>query len=401
VWTVRNTVTPQFQTGSATPLLVREATGNALVTGRDMNGTTYGALMRADGSTQDTWTLLGGNGRGRELHGTAGADGLHVIYRDANPANVVHLSSATGGPWVFEGMPFPAASTDLDLGSTRNGEVYASFVNVNSAELHYWNGAAWAVQQAYPAQAGYRPDIMDQPLGDELNWAVYIPVVDTIRYVKGSQTVPFAFTAVVGPEMSPVWDLNVSGGIFEGVNALAGGVAAINGRTGSYNWDGGAWELFFPSSTGFTGYAGTWGRTMANSVQLSPGYLGFSAPTWFAHNLVGETLRIERTLIGEVITSFPQTLSDRESDPHRTVSAGFAWGGAASIGLICDFYGREPILEWGDFGLWENLKLPAGLDDASGAFMSCPQLIVGMDGRWHIVYHDLASDEIRCWSTLE
>ena len=79
---------------------------------------------------------------------------------------------------------------------------------------------------------------------------------------------------------------------------------------------------------------------------------------------------------------------------RRSVSAGYAWGGSA-VGLIASYDGEDVWFEWDNFGDWEDLPVPTGLEHASQ-----PELIVGRDGRWHIVYRHLFTGQIHCLSSL-
>ena len=82
------------------------------------------------------------------------------------------------------------------------------------------------------------------------------------------------------------------------------------------------------------------------------------------------------------------------NEERRTVSAGYSWGGGA-VGLISSYDGQHVWFEWDNFGDWEDLPLPGGLEH-----MCLPELIVGFDGRWHIVYRHLFTGEVLCLSTL-
>ena len=84
---------------------------------------------------------------------------------------------------------------------------------------------------------------------------------------------------------------------------------------------------------------------------------------------------------------------------YRTVSMASAWGGTG-LAIDCDTLGSAPIFAWSDYGDWERLDMPPGLDFGSGGYFSKPELIVGDDGRWHIVYHDYLTDTIMVRSTI-
>ena len=54
------------------------------------------------------------------------------------------------------------------------------------------------------------------------------------------------------------------------------------------------------------------------------------------------------------------------------------------------------FFEWSNFGDWEQLPLPQGMHDDS-----LHELVIGPDGRWHIIYRDYVNDDLRIISTVE
>ncbi|MCB1217453.1 hypothetical protein KDL44_08665 [bacterium] len=77
---------------------------------------------------------------------------------------------------------------------------------------------------------------------------------------------------------------------------------------------------------------------------------------------------------------------------ERTVSIVQARGYTAA-GIVAGSAGDRGYMEWSNFGNWEELPLP------EIPFMSKPELVVGSDGRWHIIYHDLINDDLMVVST--
>ncbi|MCB1217459.1 fibronectin type III domain-containing protein [bacterium] len=81
------------------------------------------------------------------------------------------------------------------------------------------------------------------------------------------------------------------------------------------------------------------------------------------------------------------------ADRRRTVSAAQGHG-YTGLGLISDMQGEDVRLEWSSWGQFERLSLP-GM-----GWSSMHEIVVGPDGRWHILYHDQASGNIYIWSTV-
>ncbi|MCH7471549.1 hypothetical protein IIA79_01155 [bacterium] len=403
LWTVRNTATVAYAPGANTALLVDASSGDALVTGRDANGDTYSEALPSGGGASVEWTLDGVLGQGREMHGAAGADGLHLIYRNIDPGLATHLHSPSAGPWIYQGNPFGSA-TDLDLGSTSLGEVYASFIDVNSVELHYWDGGMWIQQQAYPGLAGYRPSLSDQPYTELINWVPYLQVANVLRFVQGNQATPFTYNAVM-PEESPIWDgtVNNAGYSFSGYSellALAGGSSPTASDLGFFGLNSPQFTLKI-DSVALAGNNVTWGRILDSCVYDS--HPGTVRSYWVVYGSALDSIILEEgtsTLdnivrIGHGITFEDYLLTDL----RRTVSMGYTWGGAA-LALECDLFAEDPLFYWSNYGDWEELPLPSGLAFDEDGHMSMPELIIGTDGRWHIAYHDYMTDHIMVRSTL-
>jgi len=402
-WAVRGTTALEFGVKNNVTLIIEPGSTDAHATGYDLNAVTWQMLLPADGSpAQEEWKLQGARGQGREMHGTVGADGLHLIYRDEDPGLVYHLHSLTGSPWIFEGNPFSGA-TDLDLGATSEGEVYASgILSGNSAELHYWDGATWSMQLAWPTIAGFRPSLSDTRLEDIIHWAVYIQPTGNIRYAKGSQTTPFTFTAVA-PDVGPVWDGTVCNAGYSMSYAelftMAGSTAPSQSDFGLYGWyEPSFYEVLINTPVSPTPQ--DWGRVLDSCI-YSNGY-GTVRSFWVACATIGPSMIIDYYRDGERAIPLPHefTLGDfTQYDIRRTVSTAYAWGGTA-LGLNCDLFGQTPIFMWSDFGDWEPLPMPPGLNPGEGGYISKPELIVGDDGRWHILYHDYDTDQIMVRSTI-
>jgi hypothetical protein len=64
-----------------------------------------------------------------------------------------------------------------------------------------------------------------------------------------------------------------------------------------------------------------------------------------------------------------------------------------AVTLISNMGGEDTWFEWSNYGDWEQLPMP------EMEHMTMPELIVGMDGRWHIVYKNFLTDQIMCRST--
>ncbi|MCB1222245.1 hypothetical protein KDL30_16415, partial [bacterium] len=75
-------------------------------------------------------------------------------------------------------------------------------------------------------------------------------------------------------------------------------------------------------------------------------------------------------------------------------SACQAWG-STFVGLTADNLGRIQHLEWNKGNGFARLQVP----EVEGP-LSRPELLIGQDGRWHIIYRDYLADELRIISTI-
>ena len=142
------------------------------------------------------------------------------------------------------------------------------------------------------------------------------------------------------------------------------------------------------------------GRTIAASAYMGEIPVFPSEVAWVVSSNFLAPMRIERDYLSTGwTTELPYAGAGLDARPHevdyrRTVSADMAWGFTA-VGLMSNFGGSDVIFEWSNYGEWENLPLPEGIEH-----MTMPELVVGTDGRWHILYHNYELDRMMCISTL-
>jgi len=122
---------------------------------------------------------------------------------------------------------------------------------------------------------------------------------------------------------------------------------------------------------------------------------------WVANGGTFSSVIYESDILGERYIEIPYHPYELAltADTRRTVGMAYTRGGGA-VGLECDLFGKHPVFRWSNFGNWEDLPLPPGLNPGEGGYMSMPELLIGDDGRWHIIYHDYSTDFIMVRSTL-
>ena len=70
--------------------------------------------------------------------------------------------------------------------------------------------------------------------------------------------------------------------------------------------------------------------------------------------------------------------------------------GNTAVGIGSGALGDVGFFEWSNYGDWEALPVPDGMEHGS-----LHELVVGPDGRWHIIYRDYVNDDLRILSTIE
>ena len=95
-----------------------------------------------------------------------------------------------------------------------------------------------------------------------------------------------------------------------------------------------------------------------------------------------------------MLTELPMQADPTVMDGRRTVSTCMAYG-VTAVTLLASIDGKDAYFEWSNYGEWEKLSLPPNMRKMGG-----PELLIGRDGRWHIIYKNYETDQIFCRSTL-
>jgi hypothetical protein len=394
---VRNTQTRTLASDAQFGLLMDDA-GIAHIIAAENTGNIFISRLDPDGTNTAAANLPGSSGQGFEMHAAAGSDGLHALFLNRATHTDRHFRGTNNGvTWTAQPPPVDAMCFDLDLAGNSLGEVYASCNFAGTAILKYWDGTAWIGQQSFPTAIGYRSDISDEPYSPLIRWAAYQNASDTLQFCSGSQPGGVMASGGATPGHGPIWDMSASSALGGLVYAAGGGPNAAQSAIDLYTWGATVYYQVAFQNQG-NDHPDTWGRTLANGAWED--YYGDPHICLFAaHEGSYKTLRSD--LVGGTFQSTmrPWTLQQEDYELRHTASATYNWGGSLA-GLMCNFIGSEAYMEWSSFGDWEDLPLPAALRPENGAHISCPELFTGRDGRWHIIYHDLDTDEVRCVSTL-
>lgn len=329
----------------------------------------------------------GQDSQGRFLSAAAGYDGLHVAQ--VVQGKLRHYRSDDGSSW--NEMPDLGDADALQLGADEAGSLMLAQVENDEVNYNFWTeGAGYS-------QTGFLPIEPDSiPVVSEQGVRILLydkPGVDQLYAVTGliANDVPWSHgTLWTGAAVMMPGDEPVVMGYYSGDNPNEAYFGLVD-----YEAD----EAPDSVSAGFVVERNmvTEGRWADGAVFFDYGKSSLRPVFWQAYDGLGNARRVDYDYMGNGTVA---SLSFRmESGPffdpaflERTASAAQARGYTA-VGLVSDSAGDRQYFEWSNFGDWQSLPLP------DIRFMSKPELAVGEDGRWHIVYHDLVTDDIMVVST--
>lgn len=330
-----------------------------------------------------------------------GDEELHVIFNDSMAWSCNHYTSTTGGStWAAEAT---TSFRDSDMAATQDGGIYVSNNVALNHELHFWDTTVDAFVLYTIAPGSMQDSFLAGGLAsDDVRWTSYDDA-GSLTYTTGHFGVaPSVVTAATA--VTPVWGGAGDATGFSTIYCAFGGGASYN----EARW------LWGPTTDGvlntisdslavevFEAY-----DVPSVSVKQSAGCsylslrdsLGIGLPNmalWTTYGPLLEAQRYDISLTtGSYATELPLQVDLIQDEPRRSVTAGCAAGWTA-VGLVALVDGTRAYFEWSDYGRWERLELPPQLSAACN-----PELIIGRDGRWHIVYWDWLTDRVLCLNSL-
>jgi hypothetical protein len=406
VWAAANTVA--FSANSAIDIALLPQTGQpdrALVLDMAETRVTHLAQLHDDGTDTEVWSLPAADGQGTELHAADGLDGLHAVWRSFGTNTLRHALSIDGGASWSDPGDIGISKLNPDIAADDTGNVYLSIWNAGNAELYWWDGATFNLKQSFPCDSNNRPFFSSQ-LGNPTGWCAYENATTTMHYVEADEP-----TYTDNPQVmstSPIWEGVAN---YTGIDQLwfgcCGGATAADGFV-CWSMEGASevapiYEPLFSGSLDLFSTPLTGGRTFGSVTYY--GVSGIEAPqrmfTTRARllNPIAYTSpffgspEMEEIHLGRDYSLF--TLDSIYNEEMRnTVACAMGWS-VTGIVYLCSGDGSRNYFAWSSFGDWQELPLPEGIDH-----QSMPQLVVGMDGRWHILYLNWLTGQLMCISTL-
>jgi hypothetical protein len=276
--------------------------------------------------------------------------------------------------------------------------------------LRWWNSAvnSWIdIGQDESGTLDAHPVIGGDRYSSDIYRVFYNSVSGDMRITAGNQVGGYNTYTSGPPTFTPLWDGAWSPpagiAVSDGSGILLGGGLDPNG--GYSMWSEGSNDI--PLFSGFSGSQfkvntapHLYNSLFASAVITGSSIFGSAAVHFAAFGESGKPVRYTRGVYGtdevdEIDWPF-DPLAAQYEDVRRTVSVDLA-GGRTALALIMSLDGRTRRLEWSAFGDFEELPLPPGfaaVDAMAG------QVVVGRDGRWHIIYRERRTGNVMSWSTV-
>ncbi|MCB1219546.1 MAG: hypothetical protein H7A35_02125 [Planctomycetales bacterium] len=325
-------------------------------------------------------------GNGLHMMASSSTNELHMVQVRAGKIYHFHSSDAvnwTEDPVVPNGS-FPRLCSDI------LGNMFMGYYTPGFAQLVRWDGNAFVAEHTLDSSNDVRP-----LLSGELSY--YFSVDDR------TNVPPYMRTKMSGDPQSdiqldglPVWDGQPVIHSSDAVSLVAfGGTGIKDSKLGVIKQGNPEIEYVCDPVMAFAEDYFVASRVIDGSIMVSQPF-AIPVPCWHvAYGPEITPIRVSYSLFGNLsweTLPFSNPLF-QAGELRRTVSS-MSSNGLCSVAFVSDNSGPEHLLEWSNFGDWETLSLPAGRHYSQG------QLATGPDGRWHLFYRDLATDEVKVLSTL-
>ena len=373
--------------------------GSVFIVDGGSNFEMFMAQVASDDSTSLLGSVLSGTYQGRDLNAVAGNDGIHA-YWVVGDSGVHFIADADGTNWTV--APDEGQAWACELMSDRDGDVFLSHSWGANHELHSWNGANWLFESSSDTWNAARPWFVAQDNAFGGQWWAHDHSVAPARLRRmhdddGLALLPdsieldypnvFEGTALITQGGYQSYVLTGSGSVHES------SVGFLDSDTGSYSEVIKGFSL--PSELNWTD-----GRRLDASVYFDDP--GFPAEVYYASFQffgLGVTRVQAISALGDVsllgVEPFESFLT-AENGPEglTTVSCAQAWCNTA-VSISDQFHGGWHQMEWSNYGNFENIPSP----DIDWSMSSMHELVVGNDGRWHMLYRDMNDGGIYVIST--
>ncbi|MCB1215918.1 hypothetical protein KDL44_00895 [bacterium] len=367
-----------------------------------IDGTLGGALFISDfnddGSHPSPYEIPSVSWDGLDLSAVAGSDGIHAVWGSDNGA-LHFIADPDGTNWTAS-TGF-ISSDALDLMADREGKVFVSNTHGATADLFSWFGGAWLIEGSSP------------------RWGNSLPYLAAQRNAPGGQYIVHDDT----PATPVLRHMHDDGGGFlvfdsydfdniridEGVSLYNSGLISFvrgneilgsSGLVGFISSDDHSFAHIKHGQNFFGNLDLTRGRRL-DACNYASGPSDIDSACWingandggpgitrFTGKCFNSKFNLENT------TFIEDGPLENGANLLHTVSAAEAWGFTA-VAISDQFGDGGGQLEWSNYGDFESLPLPAV--DMENTMMH--ELVVGLDGRWHLLFRDRRDGAIYVIST--
>lgn len=357
--------------------------------------------MQPDGSHASPVEVNSTSYMGQDLNAVAGNSGIHAYWR-GDGAGYHFIADPDGSNWTVAANL--GATDGIEMMADAQGDVYVSHTVGNFCELRSWFGGAWLIEAGWFRWGQHLPFLAAQNNAKGAQWKVHDNTVAPaqVRYMHDDNDVVIVADSydLAAPQIMEGVSLWTNNGLLSFVSTGIGGSDV--GRVGYLADDNTEFNLLFDGSTAYESGDWTRGRQLDAATYLQSnsqlrsvlwaGYLGGGAGGAGQSRVTGY-FSSGNFDVNELTFAEPAYDSNAAGNLF-TVSAAQAWGNTA-VGISDQFMGDVATLEWSNFGDFEQLNLPP-LDMLNS---SMHELVVGVDGRWHILYRDQRDGGIYVIST--
>ncbi|MEZ5337791.1 MAG: hypothetical protein R3F46_05955 [bacterium] len=345
--------------------------------------------MQEDDSEEQLYLAQGWDRYGLDMSAISSSTEIHLLHKPF--LNYIHWTSPDGDSWT--------QASDAGAGEggkivvDENGEIYAGMANLGTSVLNHWVDPAWVPEDMQAISPDAVPLVYGQ--GDVMLFGSYDDVAVPAEFsykvnLLASQTAFPTSTHLLGGAFAGASGSNFRIMVlFGSADITDSDVGILNTATGVVD------EIFDP---GFNRFDDPWtaGRNY-EGANYRNAFANTREVFFFSYGPTNTYARMERDLFGEwqVYGRDIVFLPEQLLKSRNCVSAMTAWGNTA-VGIGSGVLGDVGFFEWSDFGNWEELPVPSGMDNGS-----LHELVVGPDGRWHIIYRDYVNDDLRIISTIE
>ena len=315
-------------------------------------------------------------------------DGIYVATRQGLGLSV--YGSSNGESWSEYVSGMGVLPEGIRLSTDQEGSPYLSYVFNNQVKQFHWNGASFDLLNSWSHNEGTMPVVggsyshlfmLDQSdqLGDG-------SVVYQMENFQGDRSY------VNGPVQDGVID-GYSTNTFDGL-VLYGGTTGYNGAIGYLNNSRN--EIRYVSYWGGLPFSDPLiiGRTIDSAYAYFPGLASSGGIYYAASSDSGQPIRVTREGNNFHSETIPVGVTDKTLGEMRRIVSADNTPMFSGVAIISNLQGEVELFEMSTQSRFEPLDFP----DIEHGHMY--EIVVAQDGRWHIIYRDMQTDDLMIRSTL-